>query len=242
MKLILMALTAVLTSLLLLQGCISKGKANQQTHQTNKQRALRVFSFGVFRANAFLLKPGIAITNKHVCDMPDFVLVNNEGVAQAPIDIKSSKDYDVCVVTLDKNPRFDYSLLPLILYTEKLPLNLNVEILGYSLRQRLPEAVLLRSSGVSVEIVDYVSGQDKALNESLDYSEFISYFHDNVMSTLPIVPGCSGSPVYSSDGSLVGIANAVTSDGYGLFVQSSNLVKFLNEVGVDYARTDSISK
>lgn len=231
---------ALLGSLLLIQGCVTKEKANQAILSSNKQRSLRVFSFGQFRANAFLLKPGLALTNKHVCDTPDFLLVNNDGVAQAAIEMTSSKDYDLCVIKTEVNAKFDYGVSSLKVYSGEIALNTEVQILGYSLRRTggEPPPVLTRSSGITIEVVDLRTGQDPADETTTMYAE---YFDDNVASTLPIIPGCSGSPVYAPSGSLVGVANAVTRDGLGVFVKSSNLIKFLNESGVMHVTTDSIN-
>lgn len=233
-----------------LSGILSRFKKDyvalpEANKDTRSKRAIRVKKFDRFVANAFLLAKNVVLTNKHVCDIPDFTLVNGRNEEAVPTQIILSTEFDVCIVKLEEvaAETFSQGLTPLKIKNKKLRLNAEAVIYGYTYRFMGDVLFILAES--TGRVLEYIKFPVEAeANEDLGSK----YFNNTVATNLPIVPGCSGSPIYypssfSSEEILAGIANARGSDGVGIFVPATNILLFIEATGlltegVDYVRVN----
>lgn len=166
----------------------------------------------------------VLITNKHVCGTETKLYKIEEPMAVYSV-IKASEYYDLCLLRVDKPTKTPFYL------TEKPLLQGEVGfICGYPMRRRFEQI------GIVGQVIQIPVGghepEDQCKPPRHWEDEYGVCLEDEVGVQIKyalIRPGNSGSPMFRSDRSILGVVNAGDDSGAGIMVPVVFLKNFLLE-------------
>lgn len=202
------------------------------------KRSLRVFAEGQQIANAVYLGELYIITNKHVCAHQEkarqYMFIDSKNNFLSDVKkVVQSDTADLCLIELNEGAIQKEDRLELLnINVDPDVFNKKVILVGYSYRASMFNSFFIfrKSTGETLEVMNLEN------TPGMNTLDFLNYFNNVITSTLPIVPGCSGSAIYDKSQQLTGIANAVSADGLGIFVPGYIVSDFLLSQQISHNR------